>query len=812
MSTPVTTDHALWRRIEAAFDEDEALEPYTCLRELGLEAPSLQNSLQAHLGQLLEQTFQEEPPTAEIGGTRYRVLERLDTGGQSDVYLAERADGVYDRTVVIKLLAARYDQEIAKAQLRREMQLLADLGHPGIVQILDGGFGDGGRPWLVLEKVDGPHIDAHCRTSSPDIRAIVILFRELCDALRFVHLRDIVHMDIKPANVLVRDIGGASYPVLIDFGIALEAAGMGEARQGARFGTPGFAAPEQLAGQPVDPRADLYALGMLLAQLLLDGATENAGLLAPDERARLLQERGVPRDLVDVINRCTAENPKNRYPSAEALRTDLDAWLNGFPLEASRHRRFHVLGKALRRHALAASVAALALLSGLVFTVKYAADIQELQAVTLSEKKQSDNLVNFMLGDLFERLTDIGRIDLLSLVADRSLEHLAQQDPRLMDDDARLLTSIAYRNTGQVLDALEQPTRAQQAFEQAALNLAPLANDPARERDWLRQRAALLILESDSRATAGQESETADILREAGSLSQQLVRRYGEGHELLWEANLLLGWHLMEYDDSDGAEQALNTALEIAEAQDIQPGDHQWLISRSHNWQALAWFAYDYGDPAEAEPAMRRAILEAERAVEAASAVIETHHNLRVIINQLAFLLTQNGQIDEAARVTDRAIDIGNQLRLMAPQNLEYERELAYSFTTRGEIAELQGDLDEAQASYAASVAISRRLAAEDPGSFTAANDLAIDLIGLGQVLSLKGAREAADTLWREAAELMSPVLAQEPDNKYYQYTLATALLRLGRLEEARPLVRNLLEAGMDDDAFRALLVDTGLN
>lgn len=812
MNEPPGNTHELWRRIDAAFDDDDNLDPEDCLRQLGIEAPLAPPALQDRLGSLLGQAFEDEPPTAEIGGTRYRVLERLDTGGQSDVYLAERADGVYARTVVIKLLAARYDQDTAREQLLREMQLLADLGHPGIVQILDGGFGGGGRPWLVLEKIDGPHIDAYFRQHAPDTRSVVRMFRELCDALRFVHLRGIVHMDIKPANVLIRDISGAAYPVLIDFGIALEAAGLGQARRGVRFGTPGFAAPEQLAGEAVDPRADLYALGMLLAQVLLDGDTDNAGRMTRDARRRALSAHGVPGDLVDVIERCTREHPEDRYASAEALRIDLDAWLNGFPLEASRHRLFHVVVKALRRHALAASVAALALFAGVAFTFKYTMDVRSLQSATLAEKKQSDTLINFMLGDLFERLTDLGRIDLLSLVADRSLEHLSQQDPGIMDDDARLLTSAAYANAGQVLDALEQPTRAQHAFEQAALNLAPLEQAPGRERDWLRQRATLLILESESSATEGQGAVTETLLREAVDRAGRLVDQYDEGHALLWEARLLLGWYLMEYDRPEQAEEQLQAALELANTQQVGVETHDWLINRSHSWQALAWYAYDYGDAAEAEPAMRRAIEQAEGAVAEAGDVIETHHNLRIVLNQLAFMLTQEGRAAEAAAAADRAIETGRQLQLMAPQNLEYERELAYSLTTRGEIAERQGNLEAARALYKESLDISRQLAEADSGSFTAANDLAIDLVSLGSVLARIGTREQAVALWSEASRLMTPVLAREPDNKYYQYTQATALVHLGRYEEARPLVDTLRDAGMDDEPFRELLAAHSLD
>ncbi len=821
-----------WRRIEAAFDSDEEQEPEDCLRRLGLAGRELGGSLSESAADLLGQAFDGDVITAEIGGSRYRVLRCIDTGGQGDVYLAERADGVYSRIVVIKLLSGRYRGGLMREQFLREMQLLADLPHPGIVQILDGGVSANERPWLVLEYVEGPRFNDWYRERERPRREIVRLVRDLCDALQFIHLRGVVHMDIKPANVMVRDINGTVYPVLIDFGIALEAASVREdARPGAVFGTPGYAAPEQLAGEPVDARADIYSIGVLMAHALLGtgeavaqesaresgvgstgkSAGKSAGALAGAGLGDRLRRAGVPRDLCDVIARCTNPKPASRYSSVSALRTDLDAWLNDLPLAVSRHRPLHVAVKVVRRHTLAVSIAFLALAGSAWATWKYTADVGALQQATQAEKTAGDRLFNFMLGDLFERLTHIGRIDLLQLVAERSIEHLGRQDQRTLDDAALLQTALAYTNAGRVFDALEQSAEAMDAYGKAALSLERVEDRAGHERAWLLQKAELLILESQTLASEGQREQTGKVLLEAASLARALVQRYPDASlEPLWEAQLQLGWHYMEYDQPGLAEEELRGALEVAErAADANAGN-SWLINHSHSWQALAWHAYDYGSEAEALSAMARALAIAARAVDAGD-LIEALDNQRILLNQNAYMLTQTGDFDAADAALVKAIDNGRRLQAMAPQNREYQREFAYSFTTGGETAERRGDDATALARYEKGLEISRQIAAADPSSFTAANDLAVDLISVGNLRDKIGDSARAAALWREAAGLIEPVWRHEPDNKYYQYTLALAWIQLGRYEEARPVVAAIQSAGMDDQPFNELLLRHGL-
>ena len=798
----------LWRRIDRAFEQDSAEDVEGCLEQLGVDKSAVPETLNESVGALIKQAFGDDSPTAEIGGSRYRVLERLNSGGQGEVYLAERADGVYSRTVVIKLLGAQPDADLHQQLFKREMQLLADLPHPGIVQILDGGISSAGQPWLVLEHIDGPDLEHFTRANPLATDDVVRLMRDLCDSLHFVHLRGVVHMDIKPGNVMLRDINGVRYPVLIDFGIALRAAGLGDARRGAVFGTPGFAAPEQLAGEPVDARADIYSLGMLLAWLLTGGEAVGGNRQSGDSLNGHLKSAGVPQDLRDVVRRCTHADPDRRFATAEALRTDLVAWLNDLPLAASRHRLLHVLSKTVRRHSLAFSIAALALLGAVLATMKYTADVTALQSITQTERVASDNLFNFMLDDLFERLQQIGRIDLLEIVAQRSVEHLQRQDQRALDATSRLQSAQAFYNAGQVFDELEQSQQAQAALDDAKTVLQPVAADSSYREQWLGQMARIGVLESQTLATEGQQAQTEAALKQALDYSKQLLEANpSASRETLWESQLQLGWHYMEYNQPEAALTALRGSLDTARQQAGQTGNARWLMNVSQSWQALAWHAYDYGETSAARHAAEKAIEAAEQAL-AREDNIEYQHNLRIVLNQHAFMLTQEEQFAAAQQRLERAVAIGRELQLQAPRNREYQREHAYALTTAGEAAERDGDLQTALDLYQEALAISREIAKADQQGFSAANDFAVDLVSVGNTLVKLGRRADAQPYFEQAAALMEPVVESEPENKYYLYTQAVALIRLGHHDQVQPLINVIVAAEMDDQPFRDLLAE----
>jgi serine/threonine protein kinase len=280
------------------------------------------------------QAIIDEP---ELPPERYQLLGRLGRGGMGSVFLVR--DLLLEREVALKLLSLPETEGELDARLAREARVLASLEHPGIVPVHDLGRLADGRLYYTMKRVEGRTLAEHCRAEQLGLRARIGLLLKLCEALAFAHARGVLHRDLKPANVMVGSFGEL---LVMDWGLAAltapapgggsadgaAAAGAARAISGA-LGTPGYMAPEQATGGPVDARADIYAVGGILADL----AGEKP-----------------PRPLAAIRDRARAAEPAARYPDARALAADLAAWLDDAPVAAYRERAWERLGRALRRH------------------------------------------------------------------------------------------------------------------------------------------------------------------------------------------------------------------------------------------------------------------------------------------------------------------------------------------------------------------------------------------------------------------------------------------------------------------------------
>ncbi len=804
---------ALWQRINDAFDADASLDADAYLRREGRPDHCPDQPLSEDADALLQHTFATGQLPESLRLSKYRIIDSLNTGGQSEIYLAERADGVYRKTVVIKFISQRVSYASLKQQFMQEMQLLADLNHPGIVSIHDGGLTDDDQPWLLLEYIDGAHIDEHCETHRLDAPARVRLIMDLCDALSFVHQRGVTHQDIKAANVLVREVNQVATPVLIDFGIA-SARRHEDSGHKELFGTPGFSAPEQMRGEHTDDRADVFSTGMLLAQLLVAGRSDNIGLLERKAREALLREAKVDREMIQIIDKATAKTPARRYPNADMLRTDLYNWLNGLPLIANQNRALHVLGKSLRRHKLATALGGLVLLGALGAGIKYTRDITELQAITVQEKNASDALFNFMLTELFDQLSRIGRIDLLQLVAERSIEHLQGRDLRTLDERSRLQSAIAFSNAGKVFDALALTDRAIHAFDEGLDQLETLRDVPEYRHVYLHHLALLKTLKGRTLTAEGQQLRTEQTLLEAlqSATDAQRLDPNEDNRFLQWEAHTQLGWHHLEYAEADKALSHIRQAIDTAAAvlKDTE-NTMKWTRNLSHSWQVMGWYEYDFGDPAQAVVALNKALELAETTVDSGEADIDYLNNRRILLNQLAYIHIEANRGDLASDAAKQAIEAGRALQLRAPENREYQRELAYSFTMAGELEELNQRHPNALAHYRNAREISARLVQADDGDYSAINDLASDIGHVASALENMGHVAEAQNEWQTVDRLLTPVVAQEPNNIYYQMTLLLALLKLDQVERARPMVAALRNNANLDERLQQIIAAKGL-
>ncbi len=372
-----------WRRIDAALDEILVLPPAkwdeACRRLSGDDA-----AFRLELESLLAQVGGEDsvldfaagslpvvrgsprgglPPGARIGA--YRVVELLGAGGMGEVYRAERADGQFEHQVAIKLM--RREVSDRPQRFHAERQILARLEHPNIAGLHDGGVAPDGRLFMVMDLVVGQSITRRCEEHRSTLGERLTLFLKVCDAVAYAHRKLVIHSDLKPSNVFVTDDGD---PELLDFGVArlLDQTPNEETRHGAL--TPGYAAPEQLAGGQITTATDVYALGMLLFELLtganpwgyddmplatlvsrvLEDDVPLSSRFAASQRESPVSAKELSGDLDAIIARAVRKEPDSRYGSVTLLQADIVRMLRSEPISAREGALTYVAGRFFKRH------------------------------------------------------------------------------------------------------------------------------------------------------------------------------------------------------------------------------------------------------------------------------------------------------------------------------------------------------------------------------------------------------------------------------------------------------------------------------
>ena len=360
-------------------------------------------------------------PGARLG--RYRIEALLGRGGMGDVYRAEQLEPVH-RTVALKLLRAQKLDARHLAYFEVERQLLAQMRHPAIAQVFDAGTTDDGHPFFVMEFIAGSPITRWCDEHALPLAERIALFIRVCEGVQHAHQKGVIHRDLKPGNLLVDEVDGRALPKIIDFGIAT-ASSLTDGREIA--GTPDYMSPEQAGGDQalVDTRSDVYALGVVLCELLtgrrplpagetvtdhgrtLRLPSEQLSTLSPVDAESLAQARGesLPHmrrllrgELDWVVAKAMRHDRNERYASAAALADDLQRFLDGRPLQAVPASRRYVLRKFALRHRTgiaAASFVALALVAGLALSVYGLLQARAQRAIAEQRSAQLEKVAGF---------------------------------------------------------------------------------------------------------------------------------------------------------------------------------------------------------------------------------------------------------------------------------------------------------------------------------------------------------------------------------------------------------------------------------
>ena len=409
----------------------------------------------------------ELAPGASVG--IYRVIRELGRGGMAIVYLARRADGEYEQQVALKWMLQARPDAASEALFRRERQALADLRHPHIARLLDGGRTAEGRPWFAMECIEGQRLDRHCVQADLAQSQRLLLFQQVCAAVAFAHARGVIHRDIKPSNVLVDADGSAK---LLDFGIA-QLLGQDDALAARAF-TPGFASPEQVRGESLTVASDVYQLGRLLASVLSADAQEQATLtsaptlsshLGADPRAESILPARLHPDLQAILRKACAAEPAQRYSTVAGLAEDVGAFMEHRPVAARPHSAGYVAARFVRRYpravfaALAVVTLTAALVAGFALRLRSERDLATYQAGVAS------SVLGFLREDLLasadpaalpgHELTVRDALDRASAAADRRFRSTPAEHGLI-----RTTLSSLYDALGRYDDAEREARRA----------------------------------------------------------------------------------------------------------------------------------------------------------------------------------------------------------------------------------------------------------------------------------------------------------------------------------------------------------------
>ena len=793
---------ARWERVQAIFEEAieappaerEALLASACgddtelLREVGslLVAHEAADAFLEGAGIAAVAPWLSNPPGGDATegdpseGLRfgpYRVIRELGRGGMGTVYLAERADDRYQRTVAIKLVRTLAGESLER-RFQKEQRILASLEHPSIARLYDAGTTAQGQPFLVMEHVRGSPIDAYCEERGLSVEDRLRLFDRVCRAVEFAHGRLIVHRDLKPSNILVTDEG---VPKLLDFGVARllavdEDADSSPTTVGARAMTPEDASPEQLRGDPVSTSTDVWALGVLLYRLLTGRHPYRFGSRSPQVVERTLQKERAPLPSVAVLEEARPDatararrlrgdldtitmaamrlEADRRYGTVAELRADVEAHLKGFPVGARPDSWRYRAGKFARRNRVAVSAAVAVLLA----VMGGSAAVAWQGRVAQREARRAEATRDYLIG-MFEALDpDAARgpsvpvEQLLDEGAGR-LEAAFEGEPDTGAEVAGVLGSL-YRRIG----AFE---KARPLLENARAHLLARHGPDHTETVAATGRLAWVLhdLGELQEAEAFARGAVASARRIFGPRTPELAERLGD-----------LGAMLNANSESEEAAALHREALAIHRAL----ADSAAIAA---DLNALGLALDRLGEYDEALRLMEEA-LQIRRAHFG-----DRHTQVALGLLNYAAVLQSAGKFDQAIESLEECLSIRRELLGDRHPNV------AYALNLLGLAHQRRGDLDAAEVALAEALSIRREALGEHhPEVGTTLNNLAI-------VSYFAGDYAGAADRFRQAVDTWLEQLSEEHQNVLSGLNnLGASLREAGELDEAESVLRRVLD------------------
>lgn len=778
----------LW---ETCQDDTELIQHVEKLLHIHEEAENiLGDSVDAFAAPLVPDLLEMSgEPTADgeengYGIGPYEILNKLGRGGMGAVYLAKKKESPYEKKVAIKLLRKGMDTQDILLRFRNEGRILASLEHPNIARLYDGGIHSDGRPYFVMEYIEGEPIDRYCDNHKLTVKERIRLFRIVCEAVHFAHQSLIVHRDLKPANVLITPGGSVK---LVDFGIAklLEPNRMDltdyRTQTGIKLMTPEFAAPEQIQGKSITTASDIYSLGVLLYGLVSGRRPYRLGTSSLLEIERIICEtaplppseavtgktlpappdmgednfdartaaqfRGrdttglrkeLSGDLDRIVLKALRKEPERRYRSALGFSEDLDNYLQGKPVQARPSTFSYRARKFIQRNKWAVSVLTIALFSVLTgFGIAlWQADVAKTERNIAQNETEKSLAVQNYLVNLFEAADPAenrGEEITVREIVERGIAGLEQDFGRQPEVHIEMLKVL-----GRVEQALGDFDLSVELLEEALEKSRKIYGD-----EHLNTASAAAMLGEVERWN-GNFDRAESILREA------LIIRQGLNHEDHSDLAVNIDRLARTLEMKGNFRESELLYREALEMRVRLFGENSEEVSTNLN--NLGWLLYQMGNLNEAEEALRRSL-------DIKNQIMESPHPaISSSMGNLSVVLKSMGNYQEAEEFANQALE--QEIKLYGDNHPRVTTALNNKTLVLLDL----GRYKEAAQNY--------RLILEKNRQQLGANHLYVgfSLSGLGRALTEDGQSEKALPLFDEALEIYKISVGDQ--HRYYGMSL----------------------------------------
>lgn len=759
----------------------------------------------------------------------YRIIREIGRGGMGSVYLASRDDKEFQKEVALKIVKRGMDTADVLQRFRYERQILANLDHPYIARLFDGGSTEDGVPFFVMEYVEGCPLDVFCRQNSISVTERCELFLRILDAVAYAHRNLVVHRDLKPSNILVTS---DSTPKLLDFGVAKLLNGEPDANHtrtaAARPYTPAYASPEQVLGLPITTATDIYSLGALLYELLSGERAQTITSQTPSEIERIvcntpaprpsLHARGLSSDLDNIVLMAMHKEPDRRYQSVAQFAEDLRSHLEGRPILARRSSlRYRAVKFIVRNRLLvgAASTAILALIAGLLMslaqtrraeTSERSAEAQRLVAVhqtSLAEIARLDDARQTKIAEEQRSAADAQRTiaDRQRALADVQRDE-AQREKAIADHRTKDILDLANHTLFDVHDVIAKlpgALPARQILVKTTLDYLQNLQQEAGLDDGMRQTLCsayyrVALMQGNTTGASLQDSQAAESnLLKGQAIVMPAFNRHPNDKELMF-CVIEIRSSLADFIFRSGRREE-GIQLDI----DLLPIAHRLALLPSCELSCKTQEAAIEGaissDLGPIDPT--RALQHANRSIAIYRDLLMQYPNGGTLKQELgasmasaAAIYRDTGALDKSADYYQQSIAAREELLRTTPDDGILRRNLVVAY---GNYSALLGvtwspnlnRLSEARLYANKGVVLARGLAASDPDNVTARHDLSMILGRLGMIEPSSTEINASLQALQEARSLMEPIALANPKSADIASQLGMILEYLGRRQDA---------------------------